>query len=189
MRMAQQRSVRQGRALRLAAKPQRCAMGPMRAYLPLLIILFAASATTPGLSPTERRLLAAKTTRSRGPAYEDKVAKVGIWVQDIFDEQILRAELRAALGEKNAVFESIHKGCTLGRVPGPAGHKLAGCALGGRRDRDLRWLSAKDKPLRELPDQPERRSSCLVRLQRAVRVERGHDGCKERLARGGKGHG
>jgi adenylosuccinate synthase len=40
------------------------------------------------------------TNRGIGPAYEDKVARAGIRVQDIFDEGILRAKLEAALREK-----------------------------------------------------------------------------------------
>jgi adenylosuccinate synthase len=43
------------------------------------------------------------TNRGIGPAYEDKVARVGIRVQDIFDEGILLTKLRAALREKNAL--------------------------------------------------------------------------------------
>jgi len=43
------------------------------------------------------------TNRGIGPAYEDKVARVGIRVQDVFDEGILRTKLKAALREKNAL--------------------------------------------------------------------------------------
>ncbi len=43
-----------------------------------------------------------------GPAYEDKVARVGVRVQDIFDEKILRAKLEGALREKNAVFTNVY---------------------------------------------------------------------------------
>src|ERR687884_2060932 len=48
------------------------------------------------------------TNRGIGPAYEDKVARVGIRVQDIFDEGILRTKLKAALREKNAIFENVY---------------------------------------------------------------------------------
>ena len=48
------------------------------------------------------------TNRGIGPTYEDKVARVGIRVQDIFDEKILRAKLEAALREKNAIFENVY---------------------------------------------------------------------------------
>ena len=48
------------------------------------------------------------TNRGIGPAYEDKVARVGIRVQDIFDEGILRAKLKAALREKNSVLENVY---------------------------------------------------------------------------------
>ena len=48
------------------------------------------------------------TNRGIGPAYEDKVARYGIRVQDIFDEGILKAKLKAALREKNAIFENVY---------------------------------------------------------------------------------
>lgn len=48
------------------------------------------------------------TNRGIGPTYEDKVARVGIRVQDVFDEGILRTKLRAALREKNAIFENVY---------------------------------------------------------------------------------
>jgi adenylosuccinate synthase len=48
------------------------------------------------------------TNRGIGPTYEDKVARAGIRVQDIFDEGILRAKLKATLREKNAIFENVY---------------------------------------------------------------------------------
>ena len=48
------------------------------------------------------------TNRGIGPAYEDKVARVGIRVQDVFDEGILRTKLKAALREKNALVTGIY---------------------------------------------------------------------------------
>jgi adenylosuccinate synthase len=48
------------------------------------------------------------TNRGIGPAYEDKVARYGIRVQDIFDEGILKTKLKAALREKNAIFENVY---------------------------------------------------------------------------------
>ncbi len=48
------------------------------------------------------------TNRGIGPAYEDKVARVGIRVQDVFDEGILRAKLKAALREKNSILENVY---------------------------------------------------------------------------------
>lgn len=44
-----------------------------------------------------------------GPTYEDKVARVGVRVQDIFDEKTLRARLEGALREKNAVFTNVYE--------------------------------------------------------------------------------
>jgi adenylosuccinate synthase len=48
------------------------------------------------------------TNRGIGPAYEDKVARSGIRVQDIFDEGILRAKLGAVLREKNSILENVY---------------------------------------------------------------------------------
>jgi adenylosuccinate synthase len=48
------------------------------------------------------------TNRGIGPAYEDKIARVGIRVQDVFDEGILRAKLRAALREKNSAITNVY---------------------------------------------------------------------------------
>ena len=49
------------------------------------------------------------TNRGIGPAYEDKVARVGVRVQDIFDEGILRTKLKAALREKNCLFTNVYE--------------------------------------------------------------------------------
>jgi adenylosuccinate synthase len=48
------------------------------------------------------------TNRGIGPTYEDKVARSGIRVQDIFDEGILRAKLEAVLREKNSILENVY---------------------------------------------------------------------------------
>ena len=48
------------------------------------------------------------TNRGIGPTYEDKVARAGIRVQDVFDEGILRTKLEATLREKNAMFSGIY---------------------------------------------------------------------------------
>ena len=48
------------------------------------------------------------TGRGIGPTYADKMNRIGIRVQDVFDEGILRAKLTAVLREKNAIFEGIY---------------------------------------------------------------------------------
>ena len=48
------------------------------------------------------------TNRGIGPAYEDKVARYGIRIQDVFDEGILKTKLKAALREKNSIFENVY---------------------------------------------------------------------------------
>src|SRR5215475_871658 len=60
---------------------------------------------------TERFLGRAKigtTGRGIGPAYADKVARVGIRVQDIFDEKILRQKLEVALEQKNQLLVKVY---------------------------------------------------------------------------------
>jgi adenylosuccinate synthase len=56
---------------------------------------------------TERYLGKAKigtTGRGIGPAYQDKVARVGVRVQDLLDEKILRQKVEAALDLKNQLL-------------------------------------------------------------------------------------
>lgn len=48
------------------------------------------------------------TKRGIGPAYQDKFARTGIRVQDLFDPKILRDKLDAALREKNALLTKVY---------------------------------------------------------------------------------
>ena len=60
---------------------------------------------------TERFLGKAKigtTGRGIGPAYGDKVARLGVRVQDLFDPSILRQKLEGALREKNQVLAKVY---------------------------------------------------------------------------------
>ena len=60
---------------------------------------------------TERYLGNARigtTGRGIGPAYGDKVSRVGIRVQDLFDPGILRQKLDLALREKNQVLTKLY---------------------------------------------------------------------------------
>src|ERR671931_2163784 len=52
------------------------------------------------------------TKRGIGPAYADKAARIGIRVQDLFDQKILRQKLDVALREKNEVLTRVY-----GRLP------------------------------------------------------------------------
>ncbi|SDN06635.1 adenylosuccinate synthase [Actinacidiphila guanduensis] len=47
------------------------------------------------------------TGRGIGPAYADKINRVGIRVQDLFDESILRQKVEAALHDKNQILVKI----------------------------------------------------------------------------------
>ncbi|MGH3977239.1 MAG: adenylosuccinate synthase, partial [Pseudonocardiaceae bacterium] len=60
---------------------------------------------------TERYLGKAKigtTGRGIGPAYQDKVARVGVRAQDLLDEKILRQKVDAALEFKNQVLVKVY---------------------------------------------------------------------------------
>src|SRR6266702_4968917 len=60
---------------------------------------------------TERYLGAARigtTGRGIGPAYGDKIARVGIRVQDLFDPGILRQKLDLVLREKNQILTKVY---------------------------------------------------------------------------------
>jgi adenylosuccinate synthase len=60
---------------------------------------------------TERYLGKAKigtTGRGIGPAYQDKVARVGVRVQDLLDEKILRQKVDAALDIKNQILVKVY---------------------------------------------------------------------------------
>ena len=60
---------------------------------------------------TERYLGAARigtTGRGIGPAYGDKIARMGIRVQDLFDPGILRQKLELALREKNQLLTKVY---------------------------------------------------------------------------------
>jgi adenylosuccinate synthase len=48
------------------------------------------------------------TGRGIGPTYADKMARIGIRVQDLFDEDVLRAKVAGALAVKNQVLVKIY---------------------------------------------------------------------------------
>ncbi|HET9671718.1 MAG TPA: adenylosuccinate synthase [Actinomycetota bacterium] len=52
------------------------------------------------------------TKRGIGPAYADKAARIGLRVQDLFDERIFREKLEIVLKEKNAILTKLY-----GRLP------------------------------------------------------------------------
>jgi adenylosuccinate synthase len=56
------------------------------------------------------------TKRGIGPAYGDKAARIGLRIQDLFDEKIFREKLDVVLREKNQILTRIY-----GRLPLVAG--------------------------------------------------------------------
>jgi adenylosuccinate synthase len=66
------------------------------------------------------------TGRGIGPTYADKVNRVGIRVQDLFDESILRQKVEAALGYKNQVLAKLYNRRAI--APGKVVEELLGYA-------------------------------------------------------------
>jgi len=60
------------------------------------------------------------TGRGIGPAYADKINRIGIRVQDLFDPSILRQKIEAALHDKNQILIKVfnRKGITVDEVLG-----------------------------------------------------------------------
>jgi len=58
------------------------------------------------------------TGRGIGPAYADKINRIGIRVQDLFDQSILKQTIEAALHEKNQILVKVfnRKGITVNEV-------------------------------------------------------------------------
>ena len=48
------------------------------------------------------------TGRGIGPAYEDKISRIGIRAGDLLDKDLLRRKIKAALKEKNALLEHLY---------------------------------------------------------------------------------
>ena len=49
------------------------------------------------------------TGRGIGPAYEDKISRIGLRVGDLLDKELLKTKIKASLKEKNALFKSLYK--------------------------------------------------------------------------------
>ena len=76
--------------------------GNAHLIMPYHILLDAAHETQLG----KRKI--GTTKRGIGPAYTDKAARLGIRVQDLLDEKILRQKLDTAIGEKNDLLEKVY---------------------------------------------------------------------------------
>lgn len=48
------------------------------------------------------------TNRGIGPCYEDKVARRGVMVGDLFDDELLRSKIETAIREKNVVLKNLY---------------------------------------------------------------------------------
>ena len=71
------------------------------------------------------------TGRGIGPAYADKINRVGIRIQDLFDENILRQKVEGALDQKNHLLVKVYNRRAIARRRGrrrPARRTPSGCA-------------------------------------------------------------
>ncbi len=68
------------------------------------------------------------TGRGIGPAYTDKVARIGIRVQDLVHEDVLRTKLSILLARHNALLTTLY-----GQQPGELEPLLAGCLQWGEQ--------------------------------------------------------
>ena len=132
---------------------------------------------------TERYLGKAKigtTGRGIGPAYEDKVARMGVRVQDLLDPSILAQKVEAALEIKNQILVKVYnrkaldldadrrRGTGAGRRASGTGSPTPGSNSAGRSSaarraaRGLAGHAARRRP-RHLPVrhvvQPDRRAA------------------------------
>ncbi len=48
------------------------------------------------------------TNRGIGPCYEDKVARRGVMVGDLFDDELLRSKIETAIREKNVILKNLY---------------------------------------------------------------------------------
>ena len=71
------------------------------------------------------------TGRGIGPTYADKINRVGIRIQDLFDENILRQKVEGALDQKNHLLVKVYnrRAITVDEVvERAAGATPSGCA-------------------------------------------------------------
>lgn len=81
------------------------------------------------LEDEERGRFRVETTgRGIGPAYTDKVGRVGIRVGELLQEDVLRAKLAIVLGRRNTILTKVY-----GADPFDEGQVLADCLAWGRR--------------------------------------------------------
>ncbi len=76
------------------------------------------------------RIKIGTTSRGIGPAYEDKMGRRGLRIEDLFDRDLLRAHISNALAEKNAVAAALY-----GSAPLDAGHIFESCLAASERIR------------------------------------------------------
>src|SRR6476661_2721912 len=63
---------------------------------------------TPGCTPFIGNAKIGTTGRGIGPTYADKMSRIGIRVQDLFDHDVLHAKVSGALGLKNQILVKIY---------------------------------------------------------------------------------
>jgi hypothetical protein len=138
------------------------------------------------------------TGRGIGPAYMDKVARLGIRVQDVFDASILRQKVEGSLRQKNELLVKVYNRRDievdeiveyfLRRTPPPAGHRQhlrpehgPGRGQGGahgRRPGHLPGRRPRHVPVRHVlePDRRRRLRGFRHRPHAHLAVHRHHQG-------------
>ena len=90
-------------ARRAASTPRGCSSAPTRTSSARTT---APSTRSPSGSSATRKL--GTTGRGIGPTYADKMSRVGVRVQDLFDEKILRQKVEGALEQKNHLLVKVY---------------------------------------------------------------------------------
>ena len=123
------------------------------------------------------------TGRGIGPSYADKINRVGIRIQDLFDENILRQKVEGALHQKNHLLVKIYNRRAITRRRGrrrPAGLRRP-AAPDGRRHRPAAQPGTRRRQDRALRGRPGDHAGCrprhvpvrhVIQLDRRRRVDR-----------------
>ena len=139
-------------------------------------------AAPPGPGPGRRALPRARprigtTGRGIGPAYGDKVARMGIRVQDLLDPGILRKKLELVLREKNQILVKVYNRKAIDADDGGRGvprRTPSGCAVHRRHPADAGQGAGarRDRAAGGRPGHPARRRPRHLSVRHLVEPDR-----------------
>ena len=132
------------------------------------------------------------TGRGIGPTYADKINRVGIRIQDLFDEGILRQKVEGALDQKNHLLrQGLQPPCDRGRRgrrgPPPVRRAAAPDGRGHRARAEHRARRRADGPVRGRPGDDARRRPRHVPVRHLL--ERDERRGRDRVGRRAEPHG